>query len=81
VSLGEGMTPLIHLKKSGPSWVSITFISKTRAHPTGTFQGRGAAVGVSRAKKLGVKYPCPPMEMQEVHGQPTVLRQGSKRLS
>src|SRR4030066_1013203 len=56
VSLGEGMTPLIHLKKSGPKLgVNHLYLKDEGLIPTGTFKARGAAVGVSRAKELGIK--------------------------
>ena len=54
VSLGEGMTPLIHLKKSGPKLgIDHLYLKDEGLIPTGTFKARGAAVGVSRAKELG----------------------------
>jgi threonine synthase len=56
VSLGEGMTPLIHLKNSGPRLgVNHLYLKDEGLIPTGTFKARGAAVGVSRAKELGIK--------------------------
>jgi len=56
VSLGEGMTPLIHLKKSGPKLgIDHLYLKDEGLIPTGTFKARGAAVGVSRAKELGIK--------------------------
>jgi threonine synthase len=56
VSLGEGMTPLIRLKHSGPKLgVNHLYLKDEGLIPTGTFKARGAAVGVSRAKELGVK--------------------------
>jgi len=56
VSLGEGMTPLIHLKKSGPKLgVNHLYLKDEGLIPTGTFKARGATVGVSRAKELGIK--------------------------
>jgi threonine synthase len=56
VSLGEGMTPLIHLEKSGPKLgVNHLYLKDEGLIPTGTFKARGAAVGVSRAKELGIK--------------------------
>jgi threonine synthase len=56
VSLGEGMTPLIHLKNSGPKLgVNHLYLKDEGLIPTGTFKARGAAVGVSRAKELGIK--------------------------
>jgi threonine synthase len=56
VSLGEGMTPLIHLKNSGPKLgVNHLYLKDEGLIPTGTFKARGAAVGVSRAKELGIQ--------------------------
>ena len=56
VSLGEGMTPLIRLKNSGPKLgVNDLYLKDEGLIPTGTFKARGAAVGVSRAKELGIK--------------------------
>jgi threonine synthase len=56
VSLGEGMTPLIPLKNSGPKLgIKNLYLKDEGLIPTGTFKARGAAVGVSRAKELGIK--------------------------
>lgn len=56
VCLGEGMTPLLPLKKLGPQLNMPNLYMKDEGIiPTGTFKARGAAVGVSRAKELGVK--------------------------
>jgi threonine synthase len=56
VSLGEGMTPLIHLKKTGTKLgANHLYLKDEGLIPTGTFKARGAAVGVSRAKELGIK--------------------------
>lgn len=56
VSLGEGMTPLIHTGKVGKEiGVPNLYIKDEGIIPSGTFKSRGAAVGVSRAKELGVK--------------------------
>jgi threonine synthase len=56
VSLGEGMTPLIHLKNSGPKLgLNHLYLKDEGLIPTGTFKARGAAVGVSRAKELGIR--------------------------
>jgi threonine synthase len=56
VSLGEGMTPLIPLKNSGPKLdLNHLYLKDEGLIPTGTFKARGAAVGVSRAKELGIK--------------------------
>jgi threonine synthase len=56
VCLGEGMTPLLTLKNLGPQVDMPNLYMKDEGIiPTGTFKARGAAVGVSRAKELGVK--------------------------
>lgn len=56
VSLGEGMTPLLHLKKMGATLgLKNLYLKDEGIIPTGTFKARGATVGVSRAKELGVK--------------------------
>ena len=56
VSLGEGMTPLLTLKRLGRHInMPNLFLKDEGIIPTGTFKARGAAVGVSRAKELGVK--------------------------
>lgn len=55
VSLGEGATPLLPL-----DWLSaelgITALVKDESlNPTGTFKARGAAVGVSMARRFGAR--------------------------
>jgi threonine synthase len=56
VFLGEGMTPLLPLKNLGPKLgFSSLYLKDEGLIPTGTFKARGAAVGVSRAKELGIK--------------------------
>lgn len=55
ITLGEGMTPMLHLKKAGKQMgISNLFMKDEGLIPTGTFKSRGAAVGVSKAKKLGI---------------------------
>ncbi len=55
VSLGEGYTPIIPLKKAGKkSGISNLYLKDEGIIPSGTFKARGASVGVSRAKELGV---------------------------
>lgn len=55
ITLGEGMTPLLPLKRLGPkSGLKHLFVKDEGTIPTGSFKARGAAVGVSRAKELGV---------------------------
>jgi threonine synthase len=56
ICLGEGMTPLLPLKNLGPRLgMPNLYLKDEGIIPTGTFKARGAAVGVSRAKELGVK--------------------------
>jgi threonine synthase len=55
-SLGEGMTPLMPLPTLGAAIGLPKLLMKDDgALPTGTFKARGAAVGVARAKELGVR--------------------------
>jgi len=56
VSLGEGMTPLIPMSVIGRDMdVPQLWMKDEGIIPTGTFKARGAAVGVSKAKELGIK--------------------------
>ena len=56
VSMNEGMTPLIPLEKLGRELGLTDLRLKDESpQPTGTFKARGASVGVSRAKELGVR--------------------------
>jgi len=56
VTLGEGMTPLIHLNRIGDELGGKNLFMKDEGIiPTGSFKARGATVGVTRAKELGVK--------------------------
>jgi threonine synthase len=55
-TLGEGMTPLLPLPTYGASIGVPGLLMKDEGLiPTGTFKARGAAVGVSRARELGVE--------------------------
>lgn len=56
VTMGEGMTPLLHLNRLGDK-VGMTnlYMKDEGIIPSGSFKARGATVGVSRAKELGVK--------------------------
>jgi len=56
ICLGEGMTPLLPMKKLGPEiGIPNLYMKDEGLIPTGTFKARGAAVGVSRAKELGIE--------------------------
>jgi threonine synthase len=55
-TLGEGMTPLLPLPTYGAAIGVPGLLMKDEGLiPTGTFKARGAAVGVSRARELGVR--------------------------
>src|SRR5258708_24303397 len=55
VTLGEGMTPLLRMLRTGEALGVPGLMMKDESLvPTGTFKARGAAVGVSRAAELGV---------------------------
>jgi threonine synthase len=56
VTMGEGMTPLLKLNRLGSKLgMSNLYLKDEGVIPSGSFKARGAAVGVSRAKELGVK--------------------------
>lgn len=56
VSAGEGMTPLLPLPRLADDMGIFRLLMKDEGiSPGGTFKVRGATVGVSRAKELGVK--------------------------
>jgi threonine synthase len=54
ITLGEGMTPLLALRRLGAELgVSRLMMKDEGLLPTGSFKARGAATGVSRAAELG----------------------------
>jgi threonine synthase len=56
VTLGEGMTPLLPMPVIGKDMeIPRLYMKDEGIIPTGTFKARGAAVGVSKAKELGIK--------------------------
>jgi threonine synthase len=56
VSLGELVTPLLPLHRLGSDvGLSNLLLKDESLIPTGAFKGRGAAVGITRAKELGCK--------------------------
>ncbi|MDR0579068.1 MAG: threonine synthase [Campylobacteraceae bacterium] len=56
VSLGEVITPLLKLKNLGKTLgFKHLYLKDEGLNPGGSFKSRGAAVGVSKAKELGVK--------------------------
>lgn len=55
VSLGEGMTPIISMDKLAKIYgVKMLLMKDEGQIPTGSFKARGSAVGVSKAKELGI---------------------------
>ncbi|GAA2016870.1 threonine synthase [Pseudokineococcus marinus] len=56
VTLGEGMTPLLDAPRlAADLGVGRLLVKDEGLLPTGSFKARGAAVGVSRARELGVR--------------------------
>lgn len=56
ITMGEGLTPLLKLNKLGQQLgMRNLYLKDEGIIPSGSFKARGAAVGVSRAKELGVK--------------------------
>jgi threonine synthase len=56
VSLGEGMTPLVHATRLGASMnLGKLYVKDEGLNPTGSFKARGMTVAVTRAKRLGAK--------------------------
>jgi threonine synthase len=56
VSLGEGWTPLTHVKRLGETiGLQDLWVKDEGIIPTGTFKARGLAMAVSKAKELGIK--------------------------
>jgi threonine synthase len=61
VSLGEGMTPLLHCPRLGAALgMSRLYIKDESQLPTGSFKSRGMTVAVSMAKELGVSRVAAP---------------------
>ena len=56
VSLGERPSPIIPLRRAGEdAGVTELYCKDEATLPTGSFKARGAAVGLSRARELGVQ--------------------------
>ena len=55
VTLGEHETPLVTLERTGAAMgIAHLAVKDESSLPTGSFKARGAAIGVSRARELGV---------------------------
>ncbi|WP_018924995.1 threonine synthase [Salsuginibacillus kocurii] len=56
VSLGEGMTPLLSMPRLSEELdIEQVYMKDEGMIPTGSFKARGSAVGVSKAKELGIQ--------------------------
>jgi threonine synthase len=56
VSLGEGMTPLVHAKRLGERMgLKALYVKDEGLNPTGSFKARGLSAAVTMAKELGAK--------------------------
>lgn len=56
VSLGEGMTALVHAERLGRSMgLESLYVKDEGLNPTGSFKARGMTAAVSRAKQLGAR--------------------------
>lgn len=57
ITLGEGMTPLLPMPELGQLYgLNHLYMKDESLIPTGSFKARGAAVGISKAKELGVQH-------------------------
>ena len=54
VTLGEGFTPLLPLQWAAERGFPHVLVKDEGQNPTGTFKARGAAMGVTRLRELGV---------------------------
>ena len=54
ITLGEGCTPLLRAQDLGKQLGIELLVKDEGRNPTGTFKARGAAVGISKAKELGI---------------------------
>src|SRR5712692_2140953 len=56
ISLGEGMTPVYHLRRAGEDLgLPNLWMKDEGVNPTGSFKARGMSVALSRAKEFGIK--------------------------
>ncbi len=56
VSLGEGMTPLLHARRAGQRMgLKNLYIKDEGLNPTGSFKARGLSAAVTQAKALGAR--------------------------
>jgi threonine synthase len=56
VSLGEGLTPILFLKKTADDLgLSFVVMKDESFNPTGSFKARGMSMAISKAKELGIR--------------------------
>jgi len=61
VSLGEGLTPMIHAHRLGAKYgTDSLYVKDEGLNPTGSFKARGMSCAVSMARELGVKRVAAP---------------------
>jgi threonine synthase len=61
VTLGEGLTPLVHAARLGARMgMSRLYVKDEGLNPTGSFKARGMTAAVSRARQLGAKILAAP---------------------
>jgi threonine synthase len=61
VTLGEGMTPLLHARRAGERvGLSKLFIKDEGLNPTGSFKARGMSAAVTQARALGAQLLAAP---------------------
>ena len=55
VTLGEGFTPLLHLRKFGSKiGLPNLWLKEEALNPTGSFKARGLCLAISKAKEIGI---------------------------
>lgn len=56
ISLGEGMTPVVHLQRTGEALgLQHLYMKDESTNPTGSFKARGMSVAISKAKEFGIR--------------------------
>jgi threonine synthase len=61
ISLGEGFTPIVHLRNLGRRLgLAHLYLKDEAGNPTGSFKARGLCMAVSKAKELGIRECCIP---------------------
>ena len=56
VTLGEGMTPILHLNNIGNKYdLPFLYVKDESNNPTGSFKARGISAAISKAKEFGVQ--------------------------